>query len=104
MGVSRNSIFINRLNQTDEKNYGNFHLFEQAGNGGRYVNIENSPYLQILKKIPGNQETLQTYLGSPGLALEILKDTSQFIFCDIEADRFLHGMASVVGRYSYGAE
>lgn len=85
--VESNSAFpIYRLNQTDERKYGIFHLFEQAGNGGRYLNIENSPYLQILKKIPGNQETLQTYLGSPGLALEILKDTSQFIFCDIEAD------------------
>ncbi|RCW50261.1 23S rRNA (adenine(2030)-N(6))-methyltransferase RlmJ [Paenibacillus prosopidis] len=87
VNIESNSAYpIYRLNQTDERNYGVFHLFEQVSNSDRYVNIESSPYLQILKKIPGNQETLQTYLGSPGLALEILKDRGQFIFCDIEAD------------------
>jgi 23S rRNA (adenine2030-N6)-methyltransferase len=85
--IESNSAYpIYRLNQTDERNYGIFHLFEQASNSGRYVNIESSPYLQILKKIPGNQKTLQAYLGSPGLALETLKNTSRYMFCDIETD------------------
>lgn len=73
------------LNHSEQRKYGIFHLYMHASDQ-RYANIAESPYLYLLRNIPGNEADLQSYVGSPGLALNILKAASHYLFCDIEAE------------------
>ncbi|MFC5652042.1 23S rRNA (adenine(2030)-N(6))-methyltransferase RlmJ [Paenibacillus solisilvae] len=90
--VESNSAYpMYMLNRTDERNYGIYYLLEQLSIR-HYEHIAASPYLQIVKGITGNEKNLQNYLGSPGLALEVLKEYSHYVFCDIEDEPLQHIM------------
>jgi 23S rRNA (adenine2030-N6)-methyltransferase len=82
--VETNSAFAEYdLFGTVTQKYGVFHFYEQSGQNSV---LNNSKYYQILKSInPENK--IKKYLGSPGLAIEILQqNTNRFIFYDIEQE------------------
>jgi len=75
------------LGETPEQKFGIYYFYDHAGESPVLL---RSPYLRLLRK--HNAQTsnksffpLRSYLGSPGLAMNLLKDTSEeFIFFDIE--------------------
>ncbi|WP_274652601.1 23S rRNA (adenine(2030)-N(6))-methyltransferase RlmJ [Paenibacillus humicola] len=75
-----------RLDRTENRNFGIYYLFEQAGRDHRQT-IGRSDYMKLVGRIPGNQgNELHAYLGSPGLAMNMLRNSSRYLFCDIEKE------------------
>lgn len=77
--VETNSAYANyTLTHTPEQQYGIYHFIAK----GKENSVNNSLYFQI------ENEAMQMnqYIGSPGLAMSILKNTCQYIFFDLDAD------------------
>ena len=68
------------LSHSPERDYG---IYTFLDNVNKSKLLLNSEYHHLLNHINGNE--IKTYLGSPGLALNILKENPEkYIFCDIE--------------------
>ncbi|WP_418699277.1 23S rRNA (adenine(2030)-N(6))-methyltransferase RlmJ [Bacteroides sp.] len=66
------------MQHTPEQEYGIYHFLKEAP---RFAPLAQSPYYQIENQSMQNE----TYIGSPGLAMNILKDTAdRYIFFDLE--------------------
>jgi len=75
-----------KLSHSPERDYGIYNFLD---NVNKSETLLNSEYYHVLKRINGNE--INTYPGSPGLALNILKEkTERYIFCDIEKDALIN--------------
>ncbi|MFO8020781.1 MAG: 23S rRNA (adenine(2030)-N(6))-methyltransferase RlmJ [Promethearchaeia archaeon] len=73
---------IYRLNHNPAREYGVYTFFRRVENS---TLLSNTNYVKLIQNLPDNQNGLNTYLGSPGLAMKILSSVSEkFIFFDIE--------------------
>jgi 23S rRNA (adenine2030-N6)-methyltransferase len=72
-----------RLDRTAERAYGIFNLVEKSSDG--LHDLKHTPYLKTLMAAPENSGDLTVYLGSPGLAMQLLGNRVSYMFCDIEA-------------------
>ncbi|MGK7947765.1 MAG: hypothetical protein AB4368_02885 [Xenococcaceae cyanobacterium] len=72
-----------QLTRSKELEYGIFYLQQ---NIQKSQLIQESVYWQVLNSLPENKNSLSKYLGSPGLALNILKSACNFIFFDLELE------------------
>ena len=68
------------LTRSPERDYGVFLFLERAGSS---VALEGSTYRRLLY-LRRRGRTLQTYPGSPLIAMELLEDTAEFVFCDLD--------------------
>jgi len=70
------------LEEPPEQKYGVYFLYAQARKS-RILSL--SPYVRFLRDLNAEGGSLRTYLGSPGLAMNVLKDISgEFVFFDLE--------------------
>ncbi|MBW7456241.1 23S rRNA (adenine(2030)-N(6))-methyltransferase RlmJ [Paenibacillus sepulcri] len=84
--VESNSAFPKYLlDQTSRREYGIFHLLHELERND-YPFIGHSPYIELVNLMQGAQNGISAYLGSPGLAMELLKDRGRYLFCDIEEE------------------
>lgn len=83
--IESNSAYpFYHLKNTKEQNYGIYFFFN---NQDKSDILRKSTYCQLLRNINQNQDYISYYLGSPGFAMNILKDISEeFIFYDIDKD------------------
>ena len=68
------------LTRSPERDYGVFLFLERAGSSAA---LEDSAYRQLLY-LCGSGRTLQTYPGSPRIAMELLGNAAEFVFCDLD--------------------
>jgi 23S rRNA (adenine2030-N6)-methyltransferase len=68
------------LTRSPERDYGLFLFLERAGSSAA---LEGSAYRRLLY-LRGRGRTLQTYPGSPRIAMELLGDAAEFVFCDLD--------------------
>ena len=71
------------LDRTERRSYGVFHLLQETEER-RYGHLDASPYLRLARKGIGGG--IPTYLGSPGLAMELLQQRAGYRFHDIEEE------------------
>ena len=80
------------LEKTPEQEYGIYHFLKKAGTAGKECIPERAEYhhpkgaLHRSAYYQQESEAMQAnrYIGSPGLAMNILGDTARYIFFDIE--------------------
>ena len=79
--VETNSAYATYiLNKTPEQQYGIYHFIEKATNHPQLIN-------SVYYKTENQAVSESKYLGSPGLAINVLKDiTAKFLFFDIEKE------------------
>ncbi len=79
---------IYTLTKDPQKEYG---IFTYMNRVTRSKILNNSLYTNMIKNINENGTQVQTYLGSPGLAMIYLRDkVEQYIFFDIEREPLNH--------------
>ena len=82
------------LEKTPEQEYGIYHFLKKAGAAGKECIPERAEYhhpkgaLRRSAYYQQESEAMQAnrYIGSPGLAMNILGDTARYIFFDIESE------------------
>lgn len=82
------------LEKTPEQEYGIYHFLKKAGTAGKECIPERAEYhhpkgaLHRSAYYQQESEAMQAnrYIGSPGLAMNILGDTARYIFFDIESE------------------
>ena len=78
------------MKQTPEQQYGIYHFLERA-------NDENGLKDSMYYKLEKSEMLKGNYLGSPGLAMNVLKGVNDFIFFDIEKSA-LDNVSSYAGQ------
>jgi 23S rRNA (adenine2030-N6)-methyltransferase len=68
------------LTRSPERDYGLFLFLERAGSSAA---LEGSAYRRLLY-LRGRGRTSPTYPGSPLIAMELLGDAAEFVFCDLD--------------------
>lgn len=82
------------LEKTPEQEYGIYHFLKKAGTAGKECIPERAEYHHpkgaLRRSVYYQQESeamqANRYIGSPGLAMNILGDTARYIFFDIESE------------------
>lgn len=82
------------LEKTPEQEYGIYHFLKKAGTAGKECIPERAEYHSLKGALHRSayyqqeSEAMQAnrYIGSPGLAMNILGDTARYIFFDIESE------------------
>jgi len=96
--VESNSAYPKyHLDPTVRREYGILHLLREMETNC-YPAVAQSPYIQLLKREQVNGG-IHTYLGSPGLAMGMLQDSSQYVFCDIEEEALAAIRSYADGQY-----
>lgn len=79
------------LTGTPRQRYGVGQLYAHSD---RSEAIAGSRYLTLLRAVNGEAPTPRTYLGSPALAMQVLKDRAErFVFFDLEAPALANDVA-----------
>ncbi|MCJ7548948.1 MAG: hypothetical protein MUQ30_04630 [Anaerolineae bacterium] len=83
--IETNSAYATyALEATPRQQYGVIHTYRHAARSGV---VAGSRYMAILREQNHDAPEPHTYLGSPALAMTVLKETAaRFVFCDIEAE------------------
>ena len=81
---------IYQMEHTPEQQYGIYHFLERA-------NDENGLKDSMYYKLEKSEMLKGNYLGSPGLAMNVLKGVNDFIFFDIEKSA-LDNVSSYAGQ------
>ncbi len=69
------------LTHSFERDYGIYKILNSVPESSV---IANSVFYKTIKNYLDNVEKINTYLGSPGLAINIMNANSNFIFCDLD--------------------
>ncbi|MEN6575883.1 MAG: 23S rRNA (adenine(2030)-N(6))-methyltransferase RlmJ [Phycisphaerales bacterium] len=70
------------LTHSWERDYGVFHFLEKAGES---PDLRHSAFLQLLIELQNGGRDLSVYPGSPALAMTLLGQSADYLFCDIDA-------------------
>lgn len=81
--IESNAAFpYHTLTHTPEQEYGIYTFLERKSHSRL---LETSEYSQIIERINENHNSINKYLGSPGLAMEILGNSpNKYIFYDLD--------------------